>query len=166
MHKIKSFALTGLILGVILSIIPLTAHAQTPTPSATSTGGSQCSGGTTIFPHWYDGLCENGTIKSPNEVGNGTTAPGGSEQSTTGTRGRLGTYVTIIAMNIVRMLLYVVGYVSLGFIIWGGIKYIISQGDSGGITSAKKTILNAVIGLVLSIFSVAIVTFVAGSISK
>jgi hypothetical protein len=80
------------------------------------------------------------------------------------TAGRLGKWVSIIAMNIVTMILYVVGYVSLGFIIYGGFKYMTSGDNSSGTLAARKTITNAVIGLVLSIMSVAIVSFVAGRI--
>lgn len=102
-----------------------------------------------VFPHWYDGgICEgDGTIKSPNATGG------------------LPKFLTIIAMNLVAMLLYVVGYVSLIFIIVGGYKYMISGDNANGTSSAKKTILNAVVGLIISIFAVAIVKFVAEGIS-
>ena len=46
---------------------------------------------------------------------------------------------------------------AVAFIIYGGYKYMISAGSPDGMTGAKKTIMNAVIGLVLSIAAVAIV---------
>ena len=45
-------------------------------------------------------------------------------------------------------------------IIWGGIKYVTSGGDSAGVTSAKNTILYAVIGLVVALLAYTLVNFV------
>ena len=61
---------------------------------------------------------------------------------------------------IVNALLYVIGAVSVIMIIIGGFRYVISQGDSASVTSAKNTILYAVIGLAVAIFAWAIVNFV------
>lgn len=62
----------------------------------------------------------------------------------------------------VDSILKLVVYISAGFIIWGGVKYMLAQGDSGAVADAKSTITNAVIGLVIAIASVAIVQFVQG----
>ena len=51
-------------------------------------------------------------------------------------------------------------------IIIGGFRYIISSGDSGQITSAKNTILYAIVGLVIVLFAQLIVRFVIGSATK
>ena len=105
-----------------------------------------CStGGILSFPRWYDGLCQNGKIESPADKG-------------------LPTFIWTIVLNLVDMLLYAVGYVSLAFVIWGGFKFMISGDNAAGSAAARKTILNAVIGLVLSIMSVGIVNVVAGAI--
>ena len=45
-------------------------------------------------------------------------------------------------------------------LIWGGILYTTSAGDSNKVTTAKNTIMYAVIGLVIAIFAYAIVNFV------
>lgn len=68
--------------------------------------------------------------------------------------------------TIVNVLLYVIGAVSVIMLIIGGIRYTISQGDSGAVTSAKNTILYAVIGIVVAILAYAIVNFVIGSFIK
>lgn len=62
--------------------------------------------------------------------------------------------------SIVNLLLYVLGVVAVIVIVISGIKYATSDGDSGKITSAKNTILYAVIGLVVAILAYAIVNFV------
>ena len=143
-----------ILLGLATPILAVSI-ATAPTVSAAA-----CDAGTvTFFPRWYDGLCDSkGNIISPNEMNKG----GSDEASTTGSK--LGAWITVIALNIVSMLLYAVGYVSLGFIIFGGFKYMTSGDNSSGTAAARKTILNAVIGLVLSIMSVAIVKFIAGAV--
>lgn len=67
---------------------------------------------------------------------------------------------SIIAANIAEIIIQLVGYASVVFIIIGGFKYMISTGDPSGMAGARKTILNAVIGLLLSILSVGIVNIV------
>lgn len=48
------------------------------------------------------------------------------------------------------------------FIAWGGFKYTTSNGDPQGITSAKNTILAAIVGLVIAMSAFVIVGFVVG----
>lgn len=55
---------------------------------------------------------------------------------------------------------YIIGAVSVLMIIIGGIRYVTSNGDQSAITSAKNTILYAVIGLIVAILAYAIVSFV------
>ena len=52
------------------------------------------------------------------------------------------------------------GYIAVGFIFWGGIKYIKSQGNSSETGQAVDIIRNAIIGLLWVVLSVAIVEFV------
>ncbi|MBR0403057.1 hypothetical protein IJI55_00690 [Candidatus Saccharibacteria bacterium] len=66
--------------------------------------------------------------------------------------------------NITNTILYVVGVVSVIMLIYGGLRYVISGGDSKKVTDAKNTILYAIIGLIISILSFAIVNFVLNSI--
>lgn len=67
--------------------------------------------------------------------------------------------------NIVNILLFVIGAVSVIVIIVGGIRYVTSAGDSSGITGAKNTILYAVVGLVVAFMAYAIVNFVLDGLS-
>jgi hypothetical protein len=50
-------------------------------------------------------------------------------------------------------------------LVFGGFKYIISGGDSSKVTSAKNTIIYAIIGLIIVILAYAIVNFVVGTVS-
>ena len=68
----------------------------------------------------------------------------------------------MIALNIVQAGLTIAAYVTVFFIVKGGFEYMTSAGSSDGMTSAKKTIANAVIGLVIAVLSAAIVNAIAG----
>ena len=70
-----------------------------------------------------------------------------------------------IIQTIVRILLFLIGAVSVIMIIIGGFRYVISQGDSGAVTSAKNTILYAVIGLVVAILAYAVIHYVIGALA-
>lgn len=69
-----------------------------------------------------------------------------------------------IITTIINLFSIVVGAVSVIMIIIGGFRYITSGGDSGNVTSAKNTILYAIVGLVIVIFAQTIVRFVLGSL--
>jgi len=60
--------------------------------------------------------------------------------------------------------LYVIGAVSVLMLIYGGIRYTISGGDTAAVTNAKNTILYAVIGIVVALLAYAIVNFVLSSL--
>ena len=68
--------------------------------------------------------------------------------------------------QITSVALGVIGAVSVIMLIWGGLRYIISGGDSKKITDAKNTILYAIIGLIIAVLSYAIINFVLNSISS
>ena len=68
-----------------------------------------------------------------------------------------------IVSKIINFLLFFVGVVSVIMIIYGGIQYTTSAGDSGKVTNAKNTILYAIVGLIVSILAYAIVNFVTNA---
>ena len=65
-----------------------------------------------------------------------------------------------IVSKVINFLLFFVGVISVIMIIYGGIQYTTSAGDSGKVTNAKNTILYAIVGLIVSILAYAIVNFV------
>ena len=70
------------------------------------------------------------------------------------------------AGDFVNIMLFAVGILAVIMLIWGGIRYVLSGGDSGAVSSAKKTILYAVVGLIVAILAYAIVNFVITTIAK
>lgn len=69
-----------------------------------------------------------------------------------------------LVTTIVNGALWFVGILSVIMLIWGGIRYATSAGDSNKVTAAKNTILYAVIGLVVAIFAYAIVNFIINAV--
>lgn len=66
---------------------------------------------------------------------------------------------------VVNIISVIVGVVAVIMIIFGGAKYITSGGESGKITSAKNTIIYALIGLVVVALAQVIVHFVLSKTS-
>lgn len=66
-----------------------------------------------------------------------------------------------IFVGLVTLALVFSGLVALVLIIFGGIKFITSQGDEKAVDSGKKTITWAIIGLVLILMSFAILRYVS-----
>jgi len=67
---------------------------------------------------------------------------------------------TGIVTQITQTIIYITGAISVIMIVIGGLKYVLSAGDSSGVQSAKNTILYAIIGLVVTLFAQVIVSFV------
>lgn len=96
------------------------------------------------LPVWYRGLTVSDTdcdIASPDSLEDGK-------------------FIWTIVINVIEAATILTGYVSFGFIMYGGFKYLTSGGSSKSIEEAKSTITNAIIGLVLSIVASAIVYFI------
>ena len=68
-----------------------------------------------------------------------------------------------IVTNIINVILFIIGILAVAFIIYGGVKYSMSAGDSAKVKSAKDTIMYAIIGLIVAILAYAIVNYVVGS---
>lgn len=65
-----------------------------------------------------------------------------------------------VFQTVTNLMLFLIGAISVVMLIYGGIRYTISQGDSTAVTNAKNTIMYAVIGIVIAILAFAIVNFV------
>lgn len=126
-----------LLVPVLLGTLTLAA------PTAHAAGSCNFNGRFLTFPTWWRGIPTDTATCSLNM------------ESIPPER-----LVSIIAANIAEVIIQLVGYASAIFIIVGGFKYITSSGSPDGMTSARKTIQNAVIGLLISILSVGIVNIV------
>lgn len=70
-----------------------------------------------------------------------------------------------IFRTITNVLLFLIGAISVIMLIVGGIRYVVSGGDSSAVAAAKNTILYAIVGVVVAILAYAVVNFVIGSFS-
>lgn len=65
---------------------------------------------------------------------------------------------------VIQILLYIAGGVAVLFVIIGGFQYITSAGNAEGATKGKKTVVNAIIGIVLIILSYMIISVITNTI--
>lgn len=70
---------------------------------------------------------------------------------------------TGIFTTISNVMLFIVGAISVVMIVLGGLRYVISGGNTTNVAAAKNTILYAVVGLVISMLAYAIINFVISS---
>lgn len=130
MQAIRKQTILGLALGAIM-LLGATVAVLTPSTSlAGSPKRSICEGS---GGEWRGGRCVNPNESKPLE---------GSIK------------------DVVNVMLFAIGAIAVIMIVIGGIKYTLSNGDSSAVTSAKNTIMYAVIGLVVAILAYAIVNFV------
>jgi hypothetical protein len=104
----------------------------------------------------------NGTMTPPAVLGNIGT---GINAATNG--GNLnGTALnaTSVMKTALNWLTWIIGGISVVFIIIGGIRYATSGGDAEKVKKAKNTILHACIGLAVAVLSGAIALFVSGTL--
>jgi len=104
------------------------------------------------IPAWYRGLQEpDCSVSKPAQDDNGD---------------GLKKFIWKIVLNIIQAALMIVAYVTIIYLLIGGFKYMTSTGDQSGMTTAKKTVTNAIIGLVIALLSASIVNAIAGLIPK
>lgn len=97
------------------------------------------------IPTWYEGL---------NCDANGAPQLDASELNS----------LWVVGSNIIDILLFVAGVAAVFFVIYGGIKLIISQGQPDKIAGARQTLIYAAAGLIITIIARVAVQFVAQQI--
>lgn len=118
---------------------------------------SQCGGSDFFgFPRWYEYLQMHYDAKAGGCVVDdfkflGTGADSG---------------LLLIALAILDMLLRLAGLVAVGFVAWGGIKYLTSRGEPSELAAAKQTITNALVGVVIAMVATSVVVFVGTRLSS
>jgi Type IV secretion system pilin len=64
--------------------------------------------------------------------------------------------------DVINLLSWAIGVIAVVMLIFGGFKFVTSAGDSGKVSSARQTIVYAVIGLIIVALAQTIVKFVVG----
>ena len=70
-----------------------------------------------------------------------------------------------VITTITNILLFIVGALSVIMLIFGGLRYVVSGGNSTAVTAAKNTILYAIVGLVIAFLAYAAINFVMTSLA-
>ena len=97
---------------------------------------------------WYSGLTNNDcSLKNPGTDTNSQA-----------------NYIWKIALNIIDDLLQLIGYTTVGYIMYGGFLMMTSNGAPDKAAHGRKTIMSAAIGLVIALASVALVNFISSKI--
>jgi heme A synthase len=137
----------------ILSLIAFTIFSSVAITTAapvTASAASDCTNARFLtMPAWYRGV-----VSTDGECNISVDQVGGPEDK------RLQKFILIIAFNIVEIMLHITAYVAAAFVIVGGFKYLTSAGSPDGNVKGRKTIINALAGLVISIMSIGIVNLV------
>ena len=96
--------------------------------------------------------------------GSDLSTAGGGDSCTGGDTAGGAERIQTIVTTIVNIFSIIVGIVAVVMIIYGGFKYITSGGDSGKITSAKSTVVYALIGLVIAALAQTLAKYVLANL--
>ena len=134
-----------------LFIFAFASPVMTVVTPQTALAASACENSFLGIPPWYRGLTNDNppdcTMKSPDEVGG------------------IGNYVWMIVLNVIQMAVSALAIVTVFFIIYGGFLYLTGGALPAQLEKARKTIFNAVIGLVICLAAVALTNLVFAVIS-
>lgn len=109
------------------------------------------------IPPWYKYLVDAG-IMAPNKV-TGACELAGSLSPNDWVQ-----VITLVALAVLDMALRIAGLVAVGFVVYGGIQYVTSQGEPDKTKDAQQTIINALIGLTIALIAAALVSFIGNKL--
>lgn len=134
---------------IIAGVFMLTGAASSATVLADTSyaqdGSAKC-GRILTFKPWYEGL-----VDSSCEI------DGGKFDSQF-------KWIWTVILNLVDDMFQLAGYMAVGFVMYGGFLLMTSDGDPGKAARARKTIINAAVGIAVAILSVGLVNLIAGAI--
>lgn len=91
---------------------------------------------------------------------NCTTSKSCAQQGTEDLNAGSSLTISKIIGTVISTLAWIIGTVSVIMVIFGGFRYVTSGGDSNAISSARSTILYALIGLVIALLAQVLIHFV------
>jgi cbb3-type cytochrome oxidase subunit 3 len=104
-----------------------------------------------------------GSVAAPTGLGNAFNSDSGSPLNAVAVQGggfnTSATFETIIS-KVITMVLELMGVIFLILAIYGGFKWMTAAGNEESVEKAKKTITNAILGLVIVLAAYAIVKFI------
>lgn len=109
------------------------------------------------FKAWHNGLGEF------MDDGCGLTKLSGN--NTSEGQENISTVIWTVVLNILFDIFMAIGYLAIGFVIYGGYMYITSGGDMAKATKARKSIMSAVVGIILVLSANVIVDALVGMLN-
>lgn len=151
---IKKLAATIIIMSSIIAtgVVSFPSHASAAIAASCKTGSVFGS----AFPAWYEYL-DIGPKNGDKCAIIGPIDPSTNQIDWARASGKIG-------LAVVDILLRIAGLVSVVFVIFGGIKLTISEGEPEKFKQAKETVFNALIGLVIVLSATAAVNFVGNTL--
>lgn len=148
----KTFLTLILIVSVLGVFNVSTVKATDPEPAT-----RKCTNSFLGLPTWYRylELDSNCTVVGPSVA---------KEDGTT--RLDMTKVITRVSLAIIDILMRVGGMVAFGFIVYSGFRFVMSQGNPDQEKAARETAINALIGMVITIFAVAIVTYIGNRLAS
>lgn len=150
MKKIVTIILSSIF--IFFAAAPITA-TLTPTQVSAADTTRDCDAGFLNIPPWYRGLTD--PANDCNLIGPDKNDPDG-----------LSKYIWRIVLNGIEIALTLTMYVAIFFILYGGFLFMTGGGVAAQIEKGRKTLFNAVIGLVISLGAIAITKFIFGIIGS
>lgn len=142
MKSIKNWSLA-----LIFAVSVGGAFASSLSPQTVGAAADDpCNKGFMGFPSWYRGLTTDPpecSIKTPGSAA-----------------GDLNKFIWKIGLNVVAIALVAVAWISGFATLYGGFLFITSRGNPDGAARARMTLLNAIIGLIISMVAVIAVDFI------
>ncbi|MEI6850958.1 MAG: hypothetical protein WCK26_03255 [Candidatus Saccharibacteria bacterium] len=116
----------------------------------------ECNSGFLGFPAWYRGLTYM------DNTGNACAIEGPDPKK----EDSLSIFIWHIVLNVLEIAIVATAYVSAFYTLYGGFLFITSRGNPEGAAKARSTMLQAVIGLIISLIAVGAVNFIVDGILK
>ncbi len=166
MHKLSLYVrlmkrgvtIAGLLFGFYLFsqlALPQTVSAETGDPCTVQQKDVKSNASFLGIPKWYKYLTQTGQGR----IGeNGKCLP----QISVSENGESfnAADLLLVGLAVIEMLLYISGFIVVIVIIFSGFKYMTSQGNPESTKSAKGTIINAVIGIVIVTSATVLIRFI------
>ena len=109
------------------------------------------------FNPWYTGVVKGSDCQFKKIGVSGSSEPYEIE---------LSTFIWAIILNVLSILFGIVGYLAIGFLIFGGYLYVMARGDSSRIAKGKNTVIRAIIGLIICILASLISSLIVNIITE
>lgn len=124
-------------------------------PTTNTSGGTCQQKSFLLLPPWYKYLVESGRMEVSSITGRCDFKGDFQIQD-----------IGLIALAILDIMLRIAGIIATGFVIYGGILLLLSQGEPDQSKKARQTIINAFIGVLIALIATGFVSFIGSRLTS